>query len=810
MPSNSATASPLPPASTSAPTPTSFLARAASRNSSISNTPVAGRSPQQNMQTISPRLLQGSSSLFDTATMQQRLEDFFRGSDPYLNEFDHGRKVLLQEAVRKGDMFYLVLNQVFCLYSCNPTDVPASLMGTLTLSSWTTLEQLLCSNRVVTPFVLRWFSEFPATIQVVNASNESLTFRHQLTNVNTFLLELPCRWDPLITHCRQRLAPPLTQELVEQLNMTSPVLQTTVFRAIARIIWGQKNDAGYRILEELHEIDQRTYNLQGWRRTEAEKRSAAQWFSALYASWRQWCVNPNNLPGAFIPPPVCSNFRLSPQSMRASEAQSVQQQSVPSMANQRQRMEPNRNARQQQSGNDGMAGTTQVQTPGAIVYPNAHIAPAVNTSLGYQQSLHQSVINPNRPTMYATGNGPPPHPTHHAARSAMPQLSAQTLRRLLPPENAMPRPLPVQPDTARVSLHQAHLRSPIPGRKTLMPGEQPLYRHVVGFALGPVTLPAQTMQFTTSWTQIDSIPTSTPGLLPGEPPIRLLKEGSTLYRLRCAKRPADGDFTSDSSWLTAENTWPDTLAFQLNGHFLEPRRKLHHGRYLPIDITPHLRPGENTLNVYVLPNPHDKTPYALAIETVGVSSHSTITSRIPTLPAAQSLAAIKRSFSNPSHSSSGDDDEDFIMTSSTLTIPLFDPFRADRICAIPVRGAACLHRDCFDLETFLSQCRREEPGYPCVPDCWRCPICKGDVRPQTLVKDGFLMEVREELGRRGMLGTRAIVVEADGGWRPRAEEKGTGVRSASLEREEAGVEALGDGVGKGKRKGRVVEVIELD
>lgn len=340
-----------------------------------------------------------------------------------------------------------------------------------------------------------------------------------------------------------------------------------------------------------------------------------------------------------------------------------------------------------------------------------------------------------------------------------------------------------------------------------MPGEQPLYRHVVGFALGPVTIPAHTTQFTASWTQIDSVPRLTPGLLPGEPPLRLLKEGSTLYRLRCAKRPADGDFTSDGSWMTAENIWPDTLAFQLNGHFLEPRRKLHHGRYLPIDITPHLRLGENTLSVYVLPKPYDKTPYALAIETVGVSSHARILARIPTLPAAQSLAAIKRS-SAGSPRRDDDEDGDFVMTSSTLTIPLFDPFRADRICAIPVRGAACLHRECFDLDTFLSQCRREEPGYPCVPDCWRCPICKGDVRPQTLVKDGFLMEVREELGRRGLLDTRAIVVEAGGGWRPRGEERGTGVRSASLEREEAG--AVGAEGGDGKGKGRVVEVIELD
>jgi hypothetical protein len=100
------------------------------------------------------------------------------------------------------------------------------------------------------------------------------------------------------------------------------------------------------------------------------------------------------------------------------------------------------------------------------------------------------------------------------------------------------------------------------------------------------------------------------------------------------------------------------------------------------------------------------------------------------------------------------------------------------------------------------------------------------VRPQTLVEDGFLTQVREDLAVKGLLDTRAIVVEADGSWKPRVEAERSGVRSASLEREEAlavananwdgllgggGGGAMGSGSGgKGKGKGKVVEVIELD
>lgn len=290
--------------------------------------------------------------------------------------------------------------------------------------------------------------------------------------------------------------------------------------------------------------------------------------------------------------------------------------------------------------------------------------------------------------------------------------------------------------------------------------------------------------------------------------MRLLNQSSHLYRLRCSKLPPGTGFQTENAWVTADNVWPDYLTFQLNGHFLEERRKLHHGRYLPIDLSPHLRAGDNTLNAFSLPHHNDQSNYAIAIEIIGITTHAAILSQTPTLLCSDSLTAIQNSLSSAPDGGQADDDDDIGITSSTLTIPLFDPFRADRICDVPVRGTACPHRECFDLETFLSQCKRDEPGYPSVADCWRCPICKGDVRPQTLVKDGFLMQVREELEGRGLLGTRAIVVQPDGSWKPKAEEKVTGVRSASLEREEAAKDAMDAAGGKGKQ--RAIEVIELD
>jgi len=335
-------------------------------------------------------------------------------------------------------------------------------------------------------------------------------------------------------------------------------------------------------------------------------------------------------------------------------------------------------------------------------------------------------------------------------------------------------------------------------------GAQPLYRHVTGYALPPQKLDkslcAQSITLSVSQADLDKVPTTSPGLLPGEPGVRTLQEGSFLYRLRCCKMLPGNGFDTEASWVVAGNTWPDIFTFQLNDTYLEPRRKLHHGRCLPIDVTSLLKAGNNTLSVYTIPSSCETSSYVVAIERVGVSSHNTIVSAIKPISAADSLSAIRRSLESPP-----DEDDDIAMTSSTLTIPLFEPYRNDRICDTPVRGSACLHRECFDLETFLSQCQREQPGYPCVPDCWRCPICKGDVRPQTLVRDDFLMQVKEELSQKGLLDTRAIVIQEDGSWKPRVEAQPSGVRSASLEVEEAAAMVT---AARGKQK--VVEVIELD
>lgn len=209
----------------------------------------------------------------------------------------------------------------------------------------------------------------------------------------------------------------------------------------------------------------------------------------------------------------------------------------------------------------------------------------------------------------------------------------------------------------------------------------------------------------------------------------------------------------------------------INGRDLEVRRKLHQGKDLPIDVTDNLRSGLNTLEIFLNPGPDDPdaSNYALAIETVGVKWEETIVKECGKRERASEdvLAAIKTSL-NGGGSALDNDDDDLIMVSGNITIDMVDPITQNTTLTIPVRGLDCTHWSCFDLPAFLQSRMFPDRGISAV-DVWRCPICRGDARPQSLIVDGFVLEARKKLDQDGKQKVRAIIVEADGSWRPKPE-----------------------------------------
>ena len=737
--------------------------------------------------------------------LHDRINAMEQAMQPRLTATDNGRLTLLRFAVEKEDWFYQVLSQLFCMRTVMPTLLPKSLKD-LPVASWEQLGGLLVPNTEVNNELLMFFSEFPEPIMDLYSDphNAREIYEARVQAVRTFLLALPQHWEGITQSCRQNLAPPLVEDMITILHLHSMVLQNTCFRAIARMFWGTEESPGMKILEGLHELDQQTCMVGKWRRTPSEKHHAYAALRAVYEHWdayrkrqqQRTSFSPTAQPFA-VPPEIHALFGTMPRSMMPSIPQQMPSLQMPPQQIQDHWQPP--------------SSAQQVQQ----IQQNQRRLQASQAAGGRPQnrgSIPQSptVLMPGGPHMQQL---PPAArqglaPATHAAQNNLPGQPPLKKRLAFPTPAEIPRPQPTHPEPSRSGLHQAHLRSP-----NLMPADPKqdaprLYRYVTGFAMLPVNvkkrIPVQVVDFELLDDAFNKVAkTIAAATGSGLPRTRVVSADSLMYRLRCCAVPATG-FTSESSWIVADNSWPEELSFELNGQQLHTRRKLHHGRYLPIDVTSHVIRGTNTLKIYLNRSPHDKRrfDYALAVETIGVMSHDTIKNGLGRVTAEGSLAAIKKALSGESDNN----DDDIAVTSSNMTISIVEPLSQARLVDVPVRGANCLHKDVFDLEVFLSVCKRERPEWPTVVDCWRCPLCRGDIRPQTLIVDEFLVHVRAELEKRNLTDTKAIVIEADGTWKPKKEER-TGVRSPSLEREDGG---RSTSAATPSAPTKVVEVIELD
>lgn len=113
-----------------------------------------------------------------------------------------------------------------------------------------------------------------------------------------------------------------------------------------------------------------------------------------------------------------------------------------------------------------------------------------------------------------------------------------------------------------------------------------------------------------------------------------------------------------------------------------------------------------------------------------------------TLPPAESLRHIMASFS-----AHGD------LAPLKATVSLCCPLSQ---CAvkIPVRGRACTHLQCFDLESYL-EWNQTTPA-------WRCPLCQGRARWDDLVVDPFMCHIIQQVGDT----VQQVYVDAQGQWSP--------------------------------------------
>ncbi|KAI9882949.1 MAG: hypothetical protein M1823_005296 [Watsoniomyces obsoletus] len=440
----------------------------------------------------------------------------------------------------------------------------------------------------------------------------------------------------------------------------------------------------------------------------------------------------------------------------------------------------------------------------------------------YAVSTAVPFVSAYRPTTTTTPVIPP------APRPLLTQqfpLATTTTPSQPPPAAVNGQPRGVNP--LMTALHQAHLRAPhlmhvhpAPSNEDTM---QRLYRYVDRWVIPPKLFPDQFCILKEQFRLDESTTTTTDGILPRRLPeatsmdglpIVVVTERTKNYRVRCCRVKTGIENLSIDEWLTQENIWPEHIFLSINRDHIDVRRRGHHGRDIPLDISLHVHPGENTLDAVLSRNIEDvKTgiPYAVAVEMIqfqrGHSIIEDVMSRDFFFSAKSMHAWLSKQMQQPSSSSQeeegGDGDEELAIVSQSITLSVTDPYTAI-MWEVPVRARGCQHRDCFDLRTFLAarpmktrikvdqnslprdvlRVKSAEDGllYEEIeasdPDQWKCPLCGGDARPTMLAVDEYFSDVRRVLVERGQLDVKAIVVASDGSWEVKGEgkvgEKGDG------------------------------------
>ncbi|KUJ18034.1 uncharacterized protein LY89DRAFT_732729 [Mollisia scopiformis] len=451
----------------------------------------------------------------------------------------------------------------------------------------------------------------------------------------------------------------------------------------------------------------------------------------------------------------------------------------------------------------------------------------VVSQLQQQQQRNNSVIsNGHRPQIVHAAPALSSQLLSQAANAELYAYSQKPVlqRSLVPPLHYVHPQQPQNPDVT--ALHQAHIRSPrlvaagVP--YSSMSQENPATRYyqvVRGFVLAPTRIssssPLSRFDFAIPAHDLAKAPND---ILHGNGQVatREFRQGTLQYRLRCVQaRRTDTKYTI-ADWVVADTVWPESASLAINKKQLEIRRKNHHGKDLPLDITHFVKlSAPNSTNLVTLSILKGRTKmkefnYFLAVEIIEILRHNQILELCYNnrIPASYTLNKIKKSLVGPS----GDDD-DVAMVVGDLSIDLADPFTS-KVFETPVRGSSCLHRECFDLEVFLMtrNSKAKRPEQPCMVDVWKCPLCGKDARPYSLQIDDFLVSVRATLQEQGELeDVKAILMDATGNWRPKVEK-----RKPSDDGEDSDYSSDGDGAlrrasaAQKVQAKKVVEVISLD
>jgi MIZ/SP-RING zinc finger len=744
----------------------------------------------------------------------RRLNDF-ETRNGGLSKLESSRFSLLKGACHQNDLFYLFTHQAFCATFLDPGQITETGFGKDQYTGLNLLNLILLHNQDLSAEVLNLFADLPAPLRIL--FKEPIIYRSVMVQVGVFLRRFAAGWDPLRERCLARRSPPFVVELVDVFEVHSPVMQKVLFNSIHRQIGSTENPAWNEQGLTLFDADQAQYQARRRNHGNAEprpqaailveQRLLAEQYKAL---WKQ----ANNLTVHSAPLEHTMTFiQPNPSSLTMSQNQdthsalSVRRASaslpydpISQQCRGHAQWSPVQNPlSQSQSANTLRINTTsssptdgpysasriqQLSSPMHLPSFVQHSSPrAVRRSPNHlaghagQQPRRGRPPLSDRPVFLPTpallsqrgGRGSHGGGAAHVGSHSPTDQMRTNFPPFIPPFGYQPIQTST-PDPNSIVLHQAYLRSPAPKKINAVGQRVPeirLYQYLKSFVFPPKAIEPWnsflSWEFVTTTSEFQK--TATGVTASDGRSKRPFSDGSILYRLRSVEVAHSLHTIEEGEWNVKETSWPSSCFVKINDINIEIRRKLHHGKDLPVDLTLHVREGKNNITIAILHGREEKTAkrYAMAVEVLEVGDQARIDSAPSMLAANESLSSIIQGLAR-SHDSTTEDDDEIRIVDSHLSIDLLDPFMAT-IFDIPARGKTCTHRECFDLRTFFQTRKSRVKDGPTSPDEWKCPICKKDARPQRLVVDCFLKTVRDFLVTSGTAtDARAILICSDGGW----------------------------------------------
>ncbi|THC96423.1 hypothetical protein EYZ11_004072 [Aspergillus tanneri] len=736
--------------------------------------------PRQPRQPPSPAGAQGRAPTIDNVFFDNSVRNVggfaahLEKSGYYSGSFEQARLRLLAKACGQRDCMYLMMHQVYCLYSLAPTEF-------LKLPGFTAhearglsvFERAMVANHLLSPEFLQWCAHFPGQITVLM---QRPVFRAAMEEVLLCLRRLADQWKPYIDHVFLRGFPPFVAELTERFGITSITLAYITFLSTCRQLPGPSDESALKVVWDQDLIAQCPGSnihhenedpaIVGRDSAHRHPESAAlaispdARFATRSTKIRRRQRTDERISDPFLIFCCFANIRSWRRKSKAWPACRCDAADVGGHS------EPTSCDLSSSSGNGGIP--PPVTTPLQMVFPSQ----IVQSQLAGQTSSPTQLPTPiSVPAQMRTATRHDMVQRPAMTRAPASQQLPTSPMPLLPPPGYVP-PSTSRPNPNRDALHQAHLRSPI---NELHPPEEAgqqeatLFQYLSAFAVAPTPLGrdecAFSWDFSLSQADLDRAP------LCRIPPVghrlmRLYRDGTQVHRLRCIRVSPSTTEVSQHAWSITESTWPSVVYVFINGVEAFVRRRVHNGKDLPLDITQYLRLGTNTVSLHFIRNAAESEDltYAMGVEVLDMASFSRVKELAQSLTSPESREQIRKRLS-PDHQ-----DDEVSIVSEDLIIDLVDPFTA-KVFNRPVRGRFCGHQECFDHDTWILT-RACKSGQHPLQENWSCPICGQDARPQSLIIDCFLEEVRAELECTNQLeSTRAIQIKADGSWQVRAETK---------------------------------------